>query len=165
MNELNIVINKKESLEELRRLVNANNLMSFDETCNAYYHLTIVDDYSIGIACNDCGGDIEYIVSNNRYMYIGVGLHLVCVDILKKDICFDKNLNSVFCEFLSDSSRNYFAAICELDLCVYKNESILWKIGFRDMVVDYKLIDDQYIKVVSDRGEEILFSISDGSVS
>ena len=40
----------------------------------------------------------------------------------------------------------------------------MWKTGFRDIVVDYELMNDKYIRVVSDSGEETTFSINDGSV-
>jgi hypothetical protein len=36
--------------------------------------------------------------------------------------------------------------------------------GFRDIVMDYELIDDKYIKVLTEGGEETIFSISDGNV-
>ena len=123
------------------------------------------DDYNIGLACYSCGADLGYsLTNNNTIVYIGIGVHLLCLDLNSRDICFCKTLPSVFIEILSDSLGCYYVVICELDLYVYKNNNQLWKIGFRDIVIDYELIDDKYIKVLTEGGEETVFSISDGNV-
>ena len=91
-------------------------------------------------------------------------MHLLCLNIKKRDVYFCKTLDSVFYEVLSDSLECYYVVMCELDLYVYKSNKQLWKIGFTDIVIDYELINDKYIRVVSDGGVETTFSVIDGSV-
>lgn len=165
MDDLKIKIDRIESAGELKRLIQDNQLLKLDETCNAYYYIEIEKDYLLGIECNSYGTDIEYkFADNNQYIYIGVGMHLLCLNIKKRDVCFCKELDSVFFEILTDSCDCYYVVLCELDLYVYKNNNQMWKTGFRDIVVDYELMNDKYIRVVSDSGEETTFSINDGSV-
>ena len=165
MDCLKIVIEKKESLGELERIIKSNKLLKLDDVCNEYYYIAIEDDFIIGIACNSCGVDLEYrFADNDDIVYICIGVHLLCLDVNSRNICFCKTLPSVFIEILSDSLGCYYVVICELDLYVYKNNNQLWKIGFRDIVMDYELIDDKYIKVLTEGGEETIFSISDGNV-
>ncbi len=158
-------IEKKESLGELEKSIQSDKLYILDDVCNEYYYIAIEDDYIIGLACNSCGADLEYrFADNNDIVYIGIGVHLLCLDINRRDICFCKTLPSVFIEILSDSLGCYYVVICELDLYVYKNNNQLWKIGFRDIVIDYELIDDKYIKVLTEGEDETTFSIYNGNV-
>ena len=159
MDCLKIVIDKKESLGELERVIKSNKLLKLDDVCNEYYYIAIEDNFIIGIACNSCGVDLEYRSADiDDIVYIGIGVHLLCLDVNSRNICFCKTLPSVFI------LGCYYVVICELDLYVYKNNNQLWKIGFRDIVIDYELIDDKYIKVLTEGGEETIFSIYDGNV-
>lgn len=165
MDRLKMVIEKIESLGELEKLIQNNKLYKLDDVCNEYYYIAMEDDYIIGLACNSCGTDLEYkFADNNDIAYIGIGLHLLCLDRNRRDICFCKTLPSVFIEILSDSLRCYYVVICELDLYVYKNNNQLWKTGFRDIVIDYEIIDDKYIKVLTEGEKETIFSIYNGNV-
>lgn len=162
---LKIKIDKIDSAGELESLVQGKQIFKLDETSNAYYYITIEKDYILGVECNNYGTDIECkFADNNQYIYIGVGMYLLCLDIKQRSACFCKELGSVFFEILTDSFGCYYVVICELDLYVYKNNNQVWEIGFRDIIVDYELMNDKYIRVVSNEGEETTFSINDGSI-
>ena len=165
MNNLTVKIKKIESAGELENLIQQNQLEILDESCNTYCYITIEDDYIIGIEYRSHGIDIEYtFIDNKRYIYLGVGTYLLCLNIKKRKVVFCEKLGSVFLDLLSDLFNCYCIVICELDIYVYKNKNQLWKIGFRDIVVNYELVNNKYIKLVTDNGEEWVFSLKDGKV-
>lgn len=164
MDNIKVKIEKMESARELENLIQDKQLIKFDETNNTYCYILINNEYTIGIEYCNHGIDIAYQIDYKRNnVYFGIGLHLLCLDVVKGEIVFCKDLKSVFFEIITDADKNYFAIMCELDLYVYKNNIQIWEIGFRDVVTGYELVDDKYLKVLSD-DSEVTFSLKDGSV-
>jgi hypothetical protein len=163
MGKLKVIIEKKESQEELERILQNNQLMKLDETCNTYVYLEIEDTYIVGLAYYSLGIDIEYVVSgDNQYIYLGVGTKLVCIDFNKKEVVSCEKLSSAFLDLLKDDDDLYYIVVCELDLYVYMNNKLLWKTGFRDIVLDYELVDNKCIRIETDDGAEVVFNLRDG---
>lgn len=164
MDNIKVRIEKIESAGKLENLIQHKQLIKFDETNNTYCYIVICDEYIIGVEYCNHGIDIAYQIDYKRNnVYFGIGQHLLCLDVVKRAIVFCKDLRSVFYEIITDADRNYFAIICELDLYVYRNNTQIWEIGFRDIVTGYKLVDDKYLKILSD-DSEVTFSLKDGSV-
>lgn len=165
MKNLTVKIEEIESAEELENIIQQNQLEILDESCNAYCYVTMGNDYIIGIEYRNHGIDIEYkLTDNNQYIYLGIGMHLLYLNINKREIAFCEKLGSAFLDLLKYVFNCYYIIICELDLYVYKDNNQLWEIGFRDIVADYELVDNKYIRILSDDGEEMVFSIKDGNV-
>lgn len=165
MGKLRINIDRIESAGELEKIKHNSPIMKLDEACNTYCYISIANDFEIGVEYYNHGIDIEYkCTSNNKYIFWGIGIHLLCINIYKKEVVFCKELGSVFLELLSDLNNDYCVVICELDLYVYKNNNLLWKKGFKDIASDYELVNNKYIRIVSCDGKETIYSMNDGSI-
>lgn len=123
------------------------------------------DAHRIGIAYYDYGITPAFLYSQDyRYLYLGFGKKLISIDLNENEIIENENLQSVFYEFIYDSKKNYVCVICELDLYCYFGNKCLWKIGFKDIIGDYGIVDDSKISIECDDGMEYLFSLEDGGV-
>lgn len=79
------------------------------------------------------------------------------------NVILEKELSSIFFGLLSDKDKNYFCAVCELNLYCFHCHQMLWEIGFRDIVCEFKIIDNR-IKIACDDGNEYLFELSTGQI-
>lgn len=172
MEEVNVVIKKIDSFNELKSKVNQEQLIVFDDMQNTFLIILLNEIQEIGMAYYDYGVAPEFQYSKNRNLiYLGVGRNFLSIKVNKKEkvfnkeeIVFNDNLMSVFYEILYDSNKNYICVICELDVYCYCEEKRKWMMGFKDIIIDYKIVDDIKLLIVCDNGFEYLFSLEDGKV-
>lgn len=121
------------------------------------------DSHRIGIAYYDYGITPAFLYSQDyTYLYLGFGKKLICIDLSENTIIENENLPSVFYEFICNCKKNYVCVICELDLYCYWKNKFLWKIGFKDVVSDYGIVDNSKILIECEDGMEYLFFLKDG---
>lgn len=165
MEPYNVQFEKKESLYELESQVNKESLILCDDIQNNFMIVEYDDAHRIGIAYYDYGITPAFFYSQDyTYLYLGVGKKLISIDLIENKIIENENLQSLFYEFICDSKKNYVCVICELDLYCYLGNKLSWKIGFKDIVCDYSIVDDSKISIKCDDGMEYLFSLKDGTV-
>ena len=163
MNNTSIAIVRMESESELVEMVSPSTIIKLDDTINTYYNVSIGCAWEIGIVFYNYGIDLDYKVdANTSSIYFGVGMHLICMDLTTGEMMFNRRLDSVFYEIMTDIRSEYYVVMCELDLYVYKNRDLQWKTGFRDTLTDYSIIDEKYIKVLLDNDDELIYAIEDG---
>lgn len=64
-----------------------------------------------------------------------------------------------------DPNAKYIVFICELDILVYKSSgSLLWHIGFRNIVKDYYLKRNDSIVIECEDGDITIFSLESGKI-
>lgn len=96
--------------------------------------------------------------------FIGFSKMLICFDYDIKKIFVQKELPSLFYEFIKVDSQNVVIAICELDVFVFKNDGeIIWNIGFRDIIIDFYIRDNKLFIKCNDE-DETIFLIIDGTI-
>lgn len=156
---------KKESLCELESQVDKEQLILCDDIQNTYLVIKYNDLQKMGVAYYDYGISPDFLYSQDgKFLYLGFGKKFMCIDMCGNRILNNDNLQSVFYEFIYDFSENYICVICELDVYCYCGNTQKWKMGFKDIVNDYSIIDDTKILVVCDDGTEYLFSLEDGKI-
>lgn len=165
MKQYNIQFDKIESLDELEGQIDKECIIVCDDIQNTFMTILYDDVHRIGIAYYDYGIKPAYLYSHDyTYLYLGFGKKIICIDLNVNAIIESNNTLSIFYEFIQDAKKNYICAICELDLYCYWENKILWKIGFKDVVDDYKIIDDSKISIECDDGMVYLFSLKNGEL-
>ncbi len=129
-----------------------------DDMQNTFLIVNFDNVQKIGIAYYDYGVAPDFQCSGDgELVYLGIGKNFLCIDIYENKVLVNDNLQSVFYELCYDSNKNHICAICELDLYCYCAEKQKWKMGFRDIIVDYNIIDDTKISISCDNGVEYIF--------
>lgn len=165
MDSGNICIKKIDSLSELESRVSKEQLIFCDDMQNAFIIINFNNVLELGIAYYDYGIALDYQCSeDNTILYLGVGKNFLCVDIYASKILVNDSLQSVFYELCYDSNKKYICVICELDLYCYCAEKRAWKMGFRNIIADYNIIDDTKILILCDNGEEYIFFLENGRI-
>jgi hypothetical protein len=165
LEQANIQFEKKESLCELESQVNKEQLILCDDIQNTFLVIKYNNSQNIGIAYYNYGLTPDSLYSqDDKFLYLGFGKKFICIDICGNKIVNNENLQSVFYEFLCDSNKDYICVICELDVYCYCNNTQKWKMGFKDIVNDYSIIDDTKVLIVCEDGMEYLFSLEDGKI-
>lgn len=120
----------------------------------------------IGFIYYDVGLDpqVELLTLSNN-VFLGINIICACLDCTRKTILFEKNLPSLLYEILIDSESKYIIFVCELDVFVYKNDgSLLWHMGFRNVIEEYCLKEKESIVIECDDGDTTTFSLESGRV-
>lgn len=165
MRDKMIKIDKIDSARELESVIPRDNIITFDEIQNTYYKISIDEKFIVGVEYCSHGIKINYmLVHDESLLFIGIGMHLLCIDMKNKKILFTKELQSVFYEIIADTNHNYLCIVCELDIYCYVMEKEVWKMGFRDILIDFNIIDNKIIFALCDNGEEFKISIEDGKI-
>lgn len=165
MRDKMIIIDKIDSARELENIISKDNIIMFDKRQNTYCKINISNEFAIGVEYCSYGINIDYMLVNDEsLLFIGIGMHLLCIDMENKKILFTKELQSIFYEIIADSNHNYLCIVCELDIFCYIMEHEAWKMGFRDIIIDFKIIDNEIISVSCENGEEFKISIMDGKI-
>ena len=160
-----IKIYQIDSARELETAIYVDDIITLGETQNTYCKINICGDYIIGVKYCNYGIDIDYKFScDESLLYIGVGMYLLCIDINQKTILFIKELQSVFYEIIADNSHNYLCIMCELNIYCYAKVKEVWKIGLRDILNDFNIVDENILSVMCENGDELKISISDGKI-
>ena len=164
MEEENIYIEKIESFYELENKIDKEQLVLCDNVQNAFVIIHLKKSFQIGIAYYDYGIPIDFQFSkNNELLYLGVGKNFLCIDMKKNRILINNVLQSVFYELLCDLNKNYICVICELDVYCYYLKKQQWRMGFRDIVVDYSIINDK-LSILCDDGRQYMFYLESGKI-
>ena len=151
---------------ELESLVDKEHLILCDDMQNAFLLINFKDGQKIGVAYYDFGITPEFQYSGDgKLLYSGVGKKFLCIDTCKNKVLVNDNLQSIFYELRYDSNRGYVCVICELDIYCYYAEKQKWKMGFRDTIIDYHIIDDTKIFIMCDDGTEYIFYLEDGKIA
>lgn len=165
MRDKMIKIDKIDSARELESIISRDNIITFDEAQNAYCKISISEEFAIGVEYCSHGINIDYMfVNDESLLFIGIGMHLLCIDTENKKILFIKELQSVFYEIIADTKHDYLCIVCELDIYCYTMGKEVWKMGFSDILVDFYIIDDGIISISCEDGEEFRISIGDGKI-
>lgn len=165
MAQFNIQFDKIESLEALESQIDTQSIIVCDDIQNTFMTIEYDDAHKIGIAYYDYGITPAYMYSQDfAYLYLGFGKKIICIDLNESTVIESDNLPSIFYEFIGNSKKNYVCVICELDLYCFHEDKILWKIGFKDVVSDYEIVDDSKISIECDDGMEYLFSLKNGKL-
>lgn len=165
MEQHNIHFEKKESLYEIEGQVEKEQLIICDDIQNTFLVVTYNDNHNIGVAYYDYGIKPVCMYSqDDKYLYLGVAKKIISIDVCTNIMIENNNLQSIFYEFICDSKKNYICAICELDVYCYCKDMLKWKIGFKDIIIDYSVNDDSTISIKCDNGEKYLFSLEDGKI-
>ncbi len=136
-----------------------------DDMQNTFLIVNFDNVQKIGIAYYDYGVAPDFQCSGDgELVYLGIGKNFLCIDIYENKVLVNDNLQSVFYELCYDSNKNHICAICELDLYCYCAEKQKWKMGFRDIIVDYNIIDDTKISISCDNGVEYIFFLENGKI-
>ena len=164
LQKITVEIEESENLEKLKHLLIGKRLFIDDEAQNKYNYIKINDKIEFGIAYYGCGIKPSVCIQNVHILWIGFGKKIVAIDLYNGNIILEKTLSSIFYELLPDTDPNYLCVICELDLYCFHHHKILWEIGFRDIICDFKLIDNDKIEIACDNGEEYLFELNTGKI-
>lgn len=102
-------------------------------------------------------------LSNN--IFVGINSIYACLDYTTKTVLFEGKLPSLLYDIMIDSDSKYIVFICELDVFVYENGgSLLWSMGFRNVIEDYYLEGTESIVIECDDGDKTTFSLESGRV-
>lgn len=97
----------------------------------------------------------------NNVCYIGAGQNLLLIDIENKEILFNKLLFSPILDVIDIENTIY--VICDLELICYSDKKEKWKLGFRELITNYKLLEDVRLWLDCE-GDEWIINLSDGTV-
>ena len=161
-----IYLDRKESLFELENQVSKEQLILCDSMQNTFLILNYNNGQNkIGIAYYDYGVELDFQYSKDEtLLYVGVGENLLVISIFEGKLIFNHRLQSVFYELICDTNKNYICAICELDVYCYCGKSQKWKMGFRDIINSYNIIDNMNVLIACNDGMEYSFSLEDGKM-
>lgn len=157
-----IDIKETKSILDLKRILGNKQLFVSDETQNKYGYIEIDNEIRCGIAYYDYGIKPCLIMEDEQVLWVAFGKKLVIIDIQNKKTILEKTLSSVFFEMISDTFEKYICIVCELDLYCVHLHKIVWKMGFRDIICNFEIINDSRIKVECNDGEEYSFTLNKG---
>lgn len=164
LEQIDVCIKKMENRQELECLINNEQLILCDNMQNTFIIINLDGKSSVGIGYYDYGIAPDFKCSEDSgLIYVGVGKNLLCINTYENNVLFNESLQSVFYELLYDLNNNYICVICELDLYCYHLKEQKWKIGFRSIINDYSITNDN-IYILCDDGIEYLFSLEDGKL-
>lgn len=166
MEQVDIHIKKIDSLGELESQVDKEQLILCDDMQNTFFIVNFNNIRKLGVAYYDYGIALDFQCSRDGgLLYLGFGKNFLCIDTYENKILVNDNLQSVFYELCYDSKKNYICVICELDVYCYCTEKQNWRMGFRDIIVDYNIIDNAKISILCDDGVEYVFFLEDGKIA
>ena len=164
MEQFNNCIKKIESLCELESQIDKEQLILCDDMQNTFFVINLDDTQKVGIGYYDYGVPPGFQYSQNgELLYVGVGRNLLCINIYQSKVLFNEDLQSVFYELLYDWKKNYICVICELDVYCYCLQKQKWKMGFRSIINEYSIIDNN-VFILCDDGIEYLFTLEEGKL-
>ena len=161
MNE-EVIINRIDTLGELKNKLEGRKLIYCDEYCNEYAIVNIRNSFEFGIAYADYGMDLMFgFDDKNDVCYIGSGQNLLLVDFRNKEILFNKELFTVILDVISIENTIY--VLCDLELICYSEKKEKWSTAFREMVTNYELLDNETLWLDCD-GRQLIINLQDGTV-
>ena len=161
MNE-DIIIKRIDTLMELENKLGGRKMVYCDEYHNMYAIINIRNSFEFGIAYADYGIDLMFgFDDKNDVCYIGAGQNLLLIDIKNKEILFNEKLSTVILDVINIGNDVY--VLCDLELICYSDKKEKWKLGFRELITNYKLLEDDRLWLDCE-GDEWIINLSDGTV-
>lgn len=156
-----------ESAVELEKSLDENSFLFSEEISESNKFIKFSNNLiDIGFSYYDVGLEpqIESLTLSNNIV-VGINSIYACLDYNTKTILFEEKLPSLLYEILIDSDSKYIVFICELDVFVYENDgSLLWSMGFRNVIEDYYLEGAESIVIECDDGDKTTFYLESGRV-
>ncbi|PTO39291.1 hypothetical protein C6P52_05795 [Enterococcus mundtii] len=120
----------------------------------------------VGFIYDDLGLEPQMNISTrSNKVFLGINSLSACLDSANMSVSFEKKLPSLLYEIMIDPSSKYIMFICELDILVYESSgSLLWHMGFRNIVEDYYLKRDDSIVIECGDGDITIFSLESGKI-
>lgn len=156
-----------ESAVELEQSLDENSFLFSEEISESNKFIKFSNDLvDIGFTYYDIGLEpqIKLLTLSNN-IFVGINSIYACLDYTTKTVLFEEKLPSLLYEIMIDSDSKYIVFICELDVFVYENGgSLLWSMGFRNVIEDYYLEGTESIVIECDDGDKTTFSLGSGRV-
>lgn len=156
-----------ESAVELEQSLDENSFLFSEEISESNKFIKFSNNLvDIGFIYYDVGLEpqIKLLTLSNN-IFVGINSIYACLDYTTKTVLFEEKLPSLLYEIMIDSDSKYIVFICELDVLVYENGgSLLWSMGFRNVIEDYYLEGKESIVIECDDGDKITFSLESGRV-
>ena len=160
--EDSVIINRFDSFDEMKWKLGEKPLIFCEEEQSRYAIISIGDSFEFGLAYNVYGIDLMFEFDDiNNVCYIGAGQNLLLIDIENKEILFNKPLFSPILDVIYIENTIY--VICDLELICYSDKKEKWKLGFRELITNYKLLEDDRLWLDCE-GDEWIINLSDGTV-
>lgn len=156
-----------ESAVELEQSLEENSFLFSEEISESNKFIKFSNKLvDIGFIYYDIGLEpqIKLLTLSNN-IFVGINSIYACLDYTTKTVLFEEKLPSLLFEILIDLDSKYIVFICELDVFVYENGgSLLWSMGFRNVIEDYYLEGAESIVIECDDGDKTTFSLESGRV-
>lgn len=156
-----------ESAVELEQSLEENSFLFSEEISESNKFIKFSNKLvDIGFIYYDIGllPQIKLLTLSNN-IFVGINSIYACLDYTTKTVLFEEKLPSLLFEILIDLDSKYIVFICELDVFVYENSgSLLWSMGFRNVIEDYYLEGAESIVIECDDGDKTTFSLESGRV-
>lgn len=156
-----------ESAVELEQSLEENSFLFSEEISESNKFIKFSNKLAdIGFIYYDIGLEpqIKLLTLSNN-IFVGINSIYACLDYTTKTVLFEEKLPSLLFEILIDLDSKYIVFICELDVFVYENGgSLLWSMGFRNVIEDYYLEGAESIVIECDDGDKTTFSLESGRV-
>lgn len=151
-----------ESIDELRENIEEKNIYFSDNIYNRFDEIYLNGEKICGLVYYDYGISVKYYIDViNSRGFIGFGKKIICID-SKGKLYFEEELDSIFYELQPVSFGQFLIVICELDVYCFNCERLIWKIGFKDIVSDFNIIDNDTIEIISNEKDSFIFKVSNG---
>ncbi|WP_034559563.1 hypothetical protein [Carnobacterium gallinarum] len=154
-----------ESAVELEQSLDENSFLFSEEISESNKFIKFRNNLiDIGFIYYDVGLEpqIKLLTLSNN-IFVGINSIYACLDYTTKTVLFEEKLPSLLYEIMIDSDSKYIVFICELDVFVYENGgSLLWSMGFRNVIEDYYLEGTESIVIECDDGDKTTFSLESG---
>ncbi|MDR1700091.1 MAG: hypothetical protein LBR68_02775 [Lachnoclostridium sp.] len=135
-----------------------------DEYSNKFELISLTDKgCNCGVVYYDHGIGLQVLPLNGTVnLLIGFEKSIVGINCITKSELVQKKSISLFYEFLE--TPEFVVAVCELDLYVFdKACKLLWSSGFRDIIEDYKVLNDGVVSVQCSNGDKLEFDLKTGT--
>ncbi|MBC1586329.1 hypothetical protein HCJ21_12970 [Listeria seeligeri] len=156
-----------ESAVELEESLDENSFLFSEGISESNKFIKFSNDLvDIGFIYYDVGLEpqIKLLTLSNN-IFVGINSIYAWLDYTTKTVLFEEKLPSLLYEIMIDSDSKYIVFICELDVFVYENGgSLLWSMGFRNVIEDYYLEGTESIVIECDDGDKTTFSLESGRV-
>ena len=137
-----------------------------DEYNNKYEAIVLPDGLFVcGLMYYDSGIKPQIILQgNSSLLFLGFDKIVVCLNYLTKQILVEKEFLSLFYDFIDVKLYKLIIIVSELDVCAINyNGKMVWSLGFKDVVEDFHLYNNNKLFVKCADGNESVLSITDGS--
>ena len=168
MNKEKIMIKSLETLENLMQKFDNKNDKIFGNFTGVNNRYEAVEDYNgnflFGLIYYYTGIKPKFIIENNE-IFLGFDKEIICFSCEKKEVYRVIKLSSLFYDLFNIKGKKLILIICELDIYVINNGGlIVWEMGFKDLIVDFEILKNEKLKIITFDGDETIFLLENGKV-